>query len=72
MELLCRLKKDESLRLDDSQKVWFVEKGNISLFIKKINADSNGAELFTVGVGEAIFGLKKFDLYQFFALLSKV
>lgn len=81
MKIFCRLKKDRSLKLDDSQKVWLVEKGNLALFIEKINLDRDRRRcalgdrnhLFTVGAGEATFGVKKlnFDSLTLVAIASE-
>jgi NHLM bacteriocin system ABC transporter ATP-binding protein len=61
MEIFCCLKKNESLKLDSLQRVWLVETGNLVLFIDKNNLNCERDYLFSVGVGEAMFGIKKLN-----------
>src|SRR5512136_1620264 len=59
MEILCRLKGNEPLLLDDPKKVWVILSGSVALFATKVKENSPEGErryLFSAGVGEALFG----------------
>jgi len=59
MEIFCRLKQDESLKLNNSQYVSIVETGKLDLFIKttSLNGDRGGDRkyLFSIEEKEAAF-----------------
>lgn len=59
MEILCRLKGNEPLLLDDPKKVWVILSGSVALFATKVKENLPEGErryLFSAGAGEALFG----------------
>ncbi|MGB3205005.1 MAG: hypothetical protein WBB28_08460 [Crinalium sp.] len=65
MEVLYRLKGNEPLLLDDPDKVWILQSGNIALFATKVKSEipeGNRRYLFSLSAGSALFAARLMSL----------